>query len=79
VLIFLSRPGWGKSGCRQSLDFIAKLAALVPRPRVNLVRYHGVFAPNSKLRRRIIPAKNSLQPLRPKHKDQHQKETVNIP
>jgi hypothetical protein len=31
----------------EPLDFIAKLAALVPRPRVNLTRFHGVFAPNS--------------------------------
>jgi hypothetical protein len=30
----------------ESLDFLARLAALVPRPRVNLTRYHGVFAPN---------------------------------
>jgi hypothetical protein len=27
------------------LDFMAKLAALVPRPRAHLIRYHGVFAP----------------------------------
>ena len=33
------------------------LAALVPKPRVNLTRYHGVFAPNSKHRARITPAK----------------------
>ena len=26
------------------LDFIAQLAALVPKPRVNLTRFHGVFA-----------------------------------
>ena len=32
------------------LDFIARLASLVPKPLVNLTRYHGVFAPNSKLR-----------------------------
>jgi hypothetical protein len=32
------------------LDFIAKLAALVPKPRVNLTRFHGVFASNSKCR-----------------------------
>ncbi len=31
----------------EPLDFIARLAALVPKPRVNLTRYHGVFAPNS--------------------------------
>ena len=26
------------------------LAALVPKPRVNLTRFHGVFAPNSRYR-----------------------------
>jgi len=39
------------------LDLLAKLAALVPRPRVNLTRYHGVFASNSKLRARLVPGK----------------------
>jgi hypothetical protein len=28
-------------------DFIARLAALVPKPRAHLTRYHGVFAPAS--------------------------------
>ena len=41
----------------EPLDFLARLAALVPRPRVNLTRFHGVFAPNSKLRARVTPAK----------------------
>lgn len=41
----------------EPLDFIAKLAALVPRPRANLTRYHGVLAPNSKLRVNVTPAK----------------------
>jgi hypothetical protein len=41
----------------EPMDFIARLAALVPRPRVNLTRYHGVFAPNSPHRARITPAK----------------------
>jgi hypothetical protein len=27
----------------EPLDFMARLAALVPRPRVNLTHYHGVF------------------------------------
>ena len=39
------------------LDFIAKLAALVPKPRVNLTRFHGVFAPNSKHRIEVTLAK----------------------
>lgn len=41
----------------EPLDFIAKLAALVPKPRVNLTRFHGVFAPNSKHRVYVTPAK----------------------
>ena len=41
----------------ESLDFLARLAALVPRPRVNLTRFHGVFAPNSKYRIHVTPAR----------------------
>jgi hypothetical protein len=40
----------------EPLDFLAKLAALVPRPRVNLTRYHGVFAPNSAHRALVTKA-----------------------
>lgn len=36
-------------------DFIARLAALVPKPRAHLTRYHGVFAPASSDRARIVP------------------------
>jgi hypothetical protein len=39
------------------LDFIAKLASLVPKPKVNLTRFHGVFAPNSKHRIAVTPAR----------------------
>ena len=28
----------------EPLDFISRLASLVPKPRVNLTRFHGVFA-----------------------------------
>jgi len=34
----------------EPLDFMARLAALVPKPRVNLTRFHGDYAPNCKLR-----------------------------
>jgi hypothetical protein len=40
----------------EPLDFMVKLAALVPKPHANLTRYHGVLAPNSKLRAQVIPA-----------------------
>jgi hypothetical protein len=45
----------------QPLDFISKLAALVPKPRVNLTRFHGVFAPNSKHRALVTPARRGKQ------------------
>jgi len=37
------------------LDLIGKLAALVPPPRFNLVRYHGILAPSARWRSRIVP------------------------
>jgi hypothetical protein len=40
-------------------DFIARLAALVPKPRAHLTRYHGVFAPASPDRARVVPGTRS--------------------
>jgi hypothetical protein len=42
-------------------DFIARLAALVPRPRLNLTHYHGVFAPSSPMRGAIVPTPTSAR------------------
>jgi hypothetical protein len=39
----------------EPLDSLARLAALVPKPRVNLTRLHGVFASNSKYRIQVPP------------------------
>ena len=36
-------------------ELLRRLAALVPPPRAHLVRYHGVFAPASAWRSRIVP------------------------
>jgi len=41
----------------EPLEFIARLVALVPKPRVNLTRFHGVFAPNSAHRAQVTPTK----------------------
>ncbi len=38
----------------QPLELLEKLAALIPRPYVNLIVYHGVLAPNAKWRREIV-------------------------
>ncbi len=45
------------------LDFMARLAALVPRPRTHLVRYHGLFAPNAKHRQHIVTGSTSTAPV----------------
>ena len=39
------------------LDFLSRLASLVPKPRVNLTRFHGVFAPNFKHRSLVVPVR----------------------
>jgi hypothetical protein len=57
----------------EPLDFIARLAALVPKPRVNLTRFHGVFAPNSKHRARVTPAKRGKGNKRPSDRDVEEK------
>ena len=41
----------------EPLDFISRLVSLIPKPRVNLTRFHGVFAPNSKYRSKVTPAR----------------------
>ncbi len=38
------------------LEFLQRLAALVPRPRLHLIRFHGVLAPNAALRSQIVPS-----------------------
>ena len=39
----------------EPLDLLARLASLVPRPRVNLTRFFGVFAPHFKHRKLVVP------------------------
>ena len=36
------------------MELLEKLAALTPRPRTNLVLYHGVFGPNARWRVRVV-------------------------
>ena len=38
----------------EPLTLLEKLAALTPRPRINLVLYHGVLAPNAAWRARVV-------------------------
>jgi hypothetical protein len=59
-VVYGLRRHW-KDGTRavvfEPLDFIARLAALVPRPRAHLLTYHGVLAPAAQWRDWIVPAR----------------------
>jgi hypothetical protein len=37
-------------------ELLEKLAAIVPPPRSNTTRYHGILAPNSKQRAKVVPS-----------------------
>jgi hypothetical protein len=40
----------------EPLDFLSKLAALVPPPRMHRTRYHGAWSSHAKARREVTPA-----------------------
>ena len=44
-----------------------RLAALVPRPRLHLIRFHGVLAPNAKLRKAVVPVPPTASAPAPMH------------
>ena len=46
------------------VDFLRRLAAAIPRPRQNMIRFHGIFAPNAKNR----PGLKALMPPLPEQK-----------
>ncbi len=49
------RDGRAKHRVMTPLEFLARLAAIVPPPRYPLLRYHGVLAPRSPWRRDVVP------------------------
>ena len=50
-----SAPGTPRRLHLSATQFLGRIAALIPPPRSHLLRYHGVFAPHSKHRARIVP------------------------
>jgi hypothetical protein len=46
----------------EPLELVENLAALVPPPRVNLIRYHGVLAPAARDRGQVIPRESEPEP-----------------
>ena len=50
----------------EPIEFLEKLAAIIPRPAVNLLLYHGVLAPRARWRSQVVrygrPAPDGLAP-----------------
>jgi ribosomal protein S27E len=47
------------------LELLERLAAIIPRPQINLLIYHGVLAPNAKWRKRVVAYKRPVIGLDP--------------
>ena len=37
-------------------EFIEKLIAIIPQPRIHGVRFHGILAPSAEDRKKVVPA-----------------------
>ena len=73
LVVKLKTP-WSDGTCfivMQPLEFMERLVALVPSPRKNQIRYSGVFAPNAKLREKIVPQKEEAQGTMPAEECRH--------
>ena len=49
------------------MEFMQRLAALVPRPRLHLICFHGVLAPNATLRKAAVPVPPTASAPAPAH------------
>jgi hypothetical protein len=53
---YLKRP-WSDGTIRlvfEPMELLEKIVSLIPRPHINLIIYHGVLAPNARLRDRVV-------------------------
>jgi len=63
-LLYLLKHRWRDGTTHvvfEPLELVGKLAALVPPPRFNLVRYHGILAPAARWRRDIVPKSSVVE------------------
>jgi len=44
----------------EPLELLERLAAIIPRPQINMLIYHGVLAPNAKWRKRVVAYKRPV-------------------
>jgi len=71
VAVALQRP-WADGTTHlvfTPMELLERLVPLVPRPRINLVLYHGVLAPNAPWRREVVaraePEASTVEPCPP--------------
>jgi hypothetical protein len=67
VLVTLKTP-WRDGTtqlCFEPVTLLERLAALTPRPRINVVLYHGVLAPRAKWRAAVVPYGRAEAPATP--------------
>jgi hypothetical protein len=46
----------------EPFDLLARICALIPPPRLHMVRYHGVLSSRAKLRAEVVPAAAEPEP-----------------
>ena len=66
VLLRLKKP-WRDGTtypCFKPIAFVERLAALVPRPRVHSITYHGALAPGAAIRDHVVASPPSTRPRR---------------
>ena len=49
----------------EPFELLEKLAALIPRPRINLILYHGVLAPHCRWRAQVVAYRSAAAPDTP--------------
>ena len=54
------RRRWTDGTTHLVFDPVELLAALTPRPRINLILYHGVLAPRAAWRRAVVPSSGTV-------------------
>jgi hypothetical protein len=57
-----ARPDGSTHVVLEPVEFLEKLAALVPPPGSHLVRYHGILAPHARLRGRVVRPEAAAPP-----------------
>ena len=63
ILYKLKRP-WNDGSTHVKFtpeEMIGRLISLVPPPRIHLIRFFGVLAPNAKMRKLVVPAKKEKE------------------